>query len=493
MIRGNEKVPEESLSLKTIRGVKATLVGTVGGALLQMFILIVLARLLTPQDYGAYAVALIIVQPLQTAVLSTTERALVIQGEVPEESMSSVLGITFWMMVAIAIVIGLSGLLVAKWFDNVTGATLAACAPILPVAALAMTARAHLRRQMAFGKLVVTDLSSQILGVGGVSILCAMMGFGPFSLVLGSLVQVSVQALGYRSGAIRGTGMNTNFAAARPTLKMAYLLGRISLLEIIQGQVPSIFIGAILGTAQLGLFSRAYSLVQVPIELLTTAILKVLYSSFVTVREDKEKFVRALYRLLECVIVIIFPIGIGMAIAAPQLVGTILGDRWHETEPLIAWLALGSALTMTGTLFASAVEAALHLNAKFYGQLLSLLVSSVLFAVLTRYGLVAASIAFAAAWILYFFVQACLAKVLLHLSLSKLLSSFAPGVVGGAVIGVYVLAVQSALHTLSPVMLLAIEIVGCGVLLACVVAFLFPRLFRELLSYSGLDSFVPGP
>jgi len=475
---------------QTIRGVRATLLGTVSGALLQTVILVVLARLLTPLDYGAYAAANILMLPLQALVLSTTERAIVIQGELSEDSLSSVQGIMFWLMVGVAVVIGASGLVAAERFHNLIGATFAAYAPILPISALTMTARAHLRRRMAFGKMVVVDLIAQTVGVGGVTISFALMGFGPFSLVLGAIAVMLIQALGYRWGAIAAVRIRTNFAEARPTLRTAYLVGKISFLEVIQGQIPSVFIGAILGATQLGFFSRAYSLVQMPIELLTTSISRVLYSSFASVREEKEKFVRALYHLVECATVVIFPIAIGMAVAAPQLVGVILGSRWQATEPLIVWITLASALTMTGTLFANVIEAALHLNAKFYGLLISLCAGIVLFALLTRHGLIDACIALAGAWLLYFLGQVCLAKVLLHLSTFRLFASMTPGLVGGVVVGLYIFAVQTVLHTLSPVMMLIIEIAGCGVLLVGVVGVLFPRLFRELLNYAGLGRFV---
>jgi lipopolysaccharide exporter len=274
-------------------------------------------------------------------------------------------------------------------------------------------------------------------------------------------------------------------------LKTAFLVGNISYLEIVQAQVPFTFIGSILGTTQLGLFSRAYSLVQLPIELLTNAISRVLYSSFVTLRDDKERFVKGLYRLMECATVVIFPIAIGMAVAAPQLVGAVLGPRWLETQPLIPWLTLGSALTMTGTLFAGVIEAALHLRVKFYGQLVTLLVGIVAFALLTRHGLVDASIAFAIAWFLYFLGQVYLAKVLLHLNALDLLVCMAPGLVGGAVVGIYIFSVQMFLSGVATVSLLIVEVIGSGLLLAGVVAFLFPRLFRELLNYSGLDRYLP--
>jgi len=477
---------------RTIRSIRITLLGTLSGAALQMLILVILARLLLPRDYGAYAGALIIIQPLQAGLLSTTERAIVIQGDASAENVSSVQGIMFWLMAILAILIGVSGLLAARWFHNPTAATLAACTPILPVAALAMAARAQLRRSMAFRKLVVTDFIAQFLGAGCIAILCAMMGLGPFSLVLGAFAQISIQALGYRWGAIRAVRMGTNFAEARPTLKTAYFVGKISILEILQGQIPPTFIGTILGTTPLGLYSRSSSLVQLPIELLVTSISRVIYSSFSSVREEKEKFIAAFYQLLEVITVIVFPIAAGMAIAAPQLVGAILGNRWIEAEPLIAWFTVGCALNMTGTIFATVIESALHLNARFYGQLFIIFVGILSFALLTNHGLIDACIAFTITWSLCFVVQMVMARNLLHLEFSQLLRSMTPGLIGAVAVGSYIFAVQTALPALIPTALLLIEVAGSGAILIVVVAVLFPRLFRELLNYSGLKQLVSG-
>src|SRR5258707_999029 len=212
---------------KTIRGVRATLLGTVGGALMQMGILVALARLLTPVDYGTFAAANIVLLPLQALILSTTERAVIIQGDLSDSALSSIESFMFWIMSGFAIAIAAGGGVAWLLFHSLIGATLAASAGALPVAALTMSSRARLRRDMAFGRLVAVDFVAQLLCIGLFSIVCAWMGFGPFSLVIGASSQTIVQAIGYRWGSLRTLRLRMNYAEARATLSPAVPVGRI--------------------------------------------------------------------------------------------------------------------------------------------------------------------------------------------------------------------------------------------------------------------------
>src|SRR5258707_8375802 len=183
-----------------------------------------------------------------------------------------------------------------------------------------MTARARLRRQLAFGQIALADLFAQFVGLGAVNAACAVSGFGPFSLVLGMLVQIFLQSVGYRWGVTGAYRMTTNVSMALPTLRIAYAVGKISIVEIVRGQIPIAFVGPILGSSVLGIFTRAYSLAQLPMEILTMAITRVLLPSFVIVRDDRERFNRVLYQILECVAPVGFPAAAGIAASGPQLV-----------------------------------------------------------------------------------------------------------------------------------------------------------------------------
>src|SRR5258707_3330476 len=103
------------LRAHAIRGLKITLFGAVCNGALQLMILFVLARLLTPRDYGVFAGALVIIQPLQATILLTTEPAIVLQREMPDEELSSVLGVAFWALFALRPGIVVAAIFVAPW------------------------------------------------------------------------------------------------------------------------------------------------------------------------------------------------------------------------------------------------------------------------------------------------------------------------------------------------------------------------------------------
>jgi O-antigen/teichoic acid export membrane protein len=469
------------------RAIRLTLAGSFGSILIQSAILVVLARLLTPNDYGQYAAAMVLVQPLQNVVVSTAERALVIGEELSEQTLATVLGTLLALLIALAFLVGGAALLVAHWFDLPIGNTIAVFCLLLPLAVLPMTERARLRRAFEFGRLVRCDLAAQIAGPGVAAVACAAAGFGPFSLAVGGGVQFAVQAIAYRGGRI--PQIRFSAAVAIAPLKTSFSIAKISAVELFRGQVPATAIGSLLGASPLGLYNRAYMLVQVPVEVLTSALNRVLVPGFVALRSERERFQSTFYKSIEILSMAVVPASVGIAAAAPDLVAVLLGPRWMSVVPLIGWMAAGAGATMLGTQFAVVLEATMHLKAKFYAQLASLAAAIGLFFFLAPMGLVSAAIAFAASFFVYFFIQAALCVAFLDFEPLVLVARLMPGLVGGGVVFATVLAVAQL--NLQPPAALLLDAGGSVVALVVMTVVAFPRMARDLLVHAGLTGSSP--
>jgi lipopolysaccharide exporter len=467
---------------RTARSIRSTFLGAVGAALFQVITLIVLAHLISPIDYGKFAGASIIISIVQRGVLSPLERAIVVSGGRESVSVQSIQGLALVTMLCAACLFSFCGLVAGYFYRSSIGFTLAGASWVLPASACLSPMRAIHRLNMSFDRLVRTDLVAQFVGSTITPIALALLGMKSNSLVLGSLVVVSIQVAGYKRGLANPIRFNFSLSEAWPLLATALRVARFSVLELFQGQVPSIFVGSMLGLAPLGLYNRASSMVQMPLEMMTTSISQVVYSSVVQIRHEPARLASGMYQVLEAIVAITFPIACGMAIAAPQLVDVILGKKWITSEPFIVWLTLGSSMCVVGSFVSVVLESTLFLTARAYAQLASLVSSIVLFLILARYGLIYACIAFALTWLVYLVVQLSMAIVLLQLDLLKVFRAMLPGCVGALLVWVFIFSMQIYLAHVSQIALLAIEVAGSATILGMVLAVFFRRYYSLLLA-----------
>src|SRR5437867_762534 len=198
-----EKPAAETLTARTARAVQWRLAGAVVGAVSQLAVGVLLARLLTPADFGVMAFAFIVLDFARPLLDLGIGGAVVQRVELTDRHVRTAFTFSLLVGVAVAAVIAMVAPLgaVAMRNPNVT--------PILRVLsvgfafqAAATVAEALLRRQLDFRGLFFIDAGSFVLGYGGVAIVLAFRGYGVWSLVWGSIVQ-SLLASGAQLGAVR--------------------------------------------------------------------------------------------------------------------------------------------------------------------------------------------------------------------------------------------------------------------------------------------------
>ncbi|WP_264511394.1 MOP flippase family protein [Flavobacterium sp. N1719] len=116
-------------------------------------------------------------------------------------------------------------------------------------------------------------------------------------------------------------------------------------------------IGKCLGTLQLGLYTRAYSLMLLPVKNLSTVISKVFFPAFAQRQEDKEKLAKHYLQLIQYISLVTFPLLIGLSLVSSEFVIIFLGEKWRAMIPILSLLcivgALQSIVTLNGVIYYS--------------------------------------------------------------------------------------------------------------------------------------------
>lgn len=317
-----------NLRRRTMHGMLAMTVSTGGQAVLQVVFLSVLARLIVPKEFGLVSGALIAVN-LTTVLAESGVGAAIVQREIVTRThmrvaytISVSLGVIAWA-VLFALAPGIEQLL------RLPGLT-----PIVRVIALVfvinnLTLSDYLlARRLQFSRLATAELTAYAVGYGGVAITLAHLGYGAWSIVGGQLAQSTLRTILVTSFAPHAVAPSF---ARQPMKELVnygggYSIGRVALWAATQ--LDNFVVGRYLGAKALGLYGRAYQLVQMPANLFGQVANEVLFPAMAAVQSEEEKLRRVFRVSVAFLALLAMPTAVLAAVTSKPLVLVVLGKDW---------------------------------------------------------------------------------------------------------------------------------------------------------------------
>jgi O-antigen/teichoic acid export membrane protein len=332
----------DDLRGRTISGAFITIASQGTQFLLNLASIMVLARLLTPKDFGLYAMVTTVMGFLwmfQDAGLST---ATVQRQQITHEQVSNL----FWVNVGVG---GVTTLLVAAlspvvaWFyrePRLVVVTLVLSGTFLLTSATVQHI-ALLNRQMRFGLVAMIYIVSLLAGVlTGVGM--ALLGYGYWALVGASVMQVAIRlVLAWLISGWRPQLPSRNTQTWH-MLTFGANITAGSLIHSLARGADNLLIGRFFGAAAVGLYSRASILLIRPLEQFTTPINAVLVPVLSRLQTQPERYRRTFLRAYEAMALISFlATGLLLPLARPVTL-VVLGPRWEEAAPIFAAFSIAA-------------------------------------------------------------------------------------------------------------------------------------------------------
>jgi PST family polysaccharide transporter len=311
---------------------------------LRLVVLVVLARLVSVDGFGLVAQAMIVTGLAALVSEIGMGPALVQRRELTETHIR--------VAFTVSLLSGLA-LMAAIWF----GAPLAAAAfrspAVVPVlrlisstclfTALGATASSLLQRQLAFRALFGVEFTSYFLGYGVVGVTLAVCGYGVWALGWAPVAEALL-----RAGLLYATYPHP----VRPSLARAearqlfhfgagMTLSRLANYAALTGE--KFVVGRQLGAVALGLYSRAYQLMTLPMSEFSEVVGAVLFPAYAEIQNEPARLRRAALVTISLSALAVFPMLAVLAIAAPELVVGILGPMWAGAVVPLQILCLGGA------------------------------------------------------------------------------------------------------------------------------------------------------
>jgi len=304
----------------------------------------ILARILSPQEFGIVAVAQTVVMFLTMIGSAGLAAALVLQREEEMETAHSV----FWANLAIAGLMAVGLYIWADLFAELLGAAEAAyllkvMALLIPIQLCGDVAYSLLARRMAFDRDAAWSVLSESVGALS-AVALALLGWGVWALV----AQLFISALVRLAGLFIATGYRPRFVLSLRKLKALtrFSLGIMGseIFNFITFQSPLVIVSRHLGLADAGAYSAANRFSSIPNQVVLSALMGVLFPVFSHMNDNPARRSDALMLSTQVSTVFLAPMMFGIwAIAEPGML-LIFGEQWAYAWPVLGLLALSKGI-----------------------------------------------------------------------------------------------------------------------------------------------------
>jgi O-antigen/teichoic acid export membrane protein len=311
---------------------------------------LILARLLTPDDFGLLAISMIAVDFLLSITDFGMIPALVQRPEIDERHYDSAWTINMVRALGVSVVVFLAAPLVAGLFAEPRATQLIRAVAIRPVIQAAASIKiADLVRGLRFRSLTFLYIPEALANTI-VSIALAPL-LGVWALIAGALAGPATFALVSYVKAPYRPKISFDAAYSRPLVKFGQWIFLTSLVAVIGSSTVQAVISNQLGAAEVGLYFLAAKLAFIPYELSNKVVSEVAFSLYARLQSDASQARRAFRTILKGVSALLLPISALMMALAPSLVDNVLGPRWDGTADLIRLLTLVSLIDLIGDTF----------------------------------------------------------------------------------------------------------------------------------------------
>lgn len=300
----------------------------------------VMARLLTPNDYGLVGMVAVVTGFVSMYKDLGLSAATIQRSEITSEQISTLFWVNLLLSFGIALLTAAIAPLVA-WFygeSQLTWITVVTAGGFI-VSGIAVQHEALLRRQMKYFALALISLASMAMGYV-VGIIMAWNGFRYWALVSSQLTVAATGTLLIFSFCRWMPGLPKRNTGVRSMIRFGGNLTGFTTINYFSRNLDSLLIGRFWGTQQLGLYTRAYQLMGLPIEQINEPVTSVAVPSLSRLTDSPESYRRAYLRMLEKIALLTMPCVALMIVTSDWIIQIVLGSQWVGATRIFVLLGI---------------------------------------------------------------------------------------------------------------------------------------------------------
>ncbi|MCP5053502.1 MAG: MOP flippase family protein [bacterium] len=333
-----------------VSGIAWSIAAQVAKQLAGFIITIILVRLLTKEDFGLVAMITVFTRFALLFQELGFGAALIQNQEVDERHYSSV----FWLSIGTGIVLMAVTLLAAPAISAFYNEPRLLSLVILIsfdflIGSFSVVQNALLNKQLEYRKLALIETAGLTIS-GGTAIVLALTGTGVYALVWQMLLHSFISVI----LTWKFTGWKPRFLfqwkAIKELLSFSLNLVGLQFFSYWVRNADNLLIGKFVGSSALGIYSRAYATMLMPLNQMTRIFNRVMFSALSKIHQDKKRVKSIYLRSIRAISLVTFPLMMGLAVVSESFVLALFGEKWQEVAPILQVLcAVGLIQCITST------------------------------------------------------------------------------------------------------------------------------------------------
>jgi O-antigen/teichoic acid export membrane protein len=342
---------------KTISGIGWSIVSRVGRQLVQFVIAVILARLLSPEEFGLIGMITVFIGFANIFLDMGFGSALIQKQDAGIVHFDSVFWINVIAGLLITITFLLTSSLIADFFNQPILSPLTKFIALsFLVGSLGIVHTSRLKKSLNFKRLALIEISALALS-GIIAVITALAGLGVWSLALQSvLLSIFTVSLLWINSEWKPR-IKFEFSYVKELLGFSSNLLGFSSFNYWIRNVDNLLIGKVIGSSALGIYGTAYRILLLPLSLISHTIGQVLFPAFSTIQTDKNRISRAYLNITSVIALITFPMMMGLFVVSDHFVKAVFGNQWLDMIPILRIFSIVSMVqsisTVNGNLYLS--------------------------------------------------------------------------------------------------------------------------------------------
>ncbi len=393
----------------------------------------ILARLLSKDDFGLVALALVAINYLSVIKDLGLGTALIQRRDNVDKAANTVFTLNLIFGIFLSTLLIPLAPVVATYFKNPM------VTPVLRwlglsffIGSIGSVHIVWLMRELDYQRKLIPDMGSALIK-GIVSIGLALAGYGVWSLVFGQLVGILSSVILFWVIVPWRPRFALDLKITRSLLAFGTSIISSDILDVTINNLSYIIIGRLYGAIQLGIYTLAYRLPEMLLIGNLWIMANVTFPAFANIQESSDSMRRGFLGAVRLVELIAVPICLGLIIAAEPIVLVVFGDQWLDAIPVLRILALYALVASVGYHVGDVYKAIGRADILLKMTILTLVLMAPALWVGSRYGLLGVAWAYVVAVSVERVISLVIATRIIDVSITDILAQLLPSLKGGLV------------------------------------------------------------
>lgn len=347
-----------SIQKQLFSGVFYTALAKYSGVFISLAVTAVLARLLTPNDFGVVAIATVIITFFNLFTEMGIAPAIIQHKSLTENERSSIFSFTVWTGIGISILFFAASWLIADYYKSDILRPLCQLLSIdLFFASATIVPGSMFYRNKEFKFIAIRSFVIQIASGAG-AVIAAFCGAGLYALIINPILSaILIFAISYQRYPQR-LRLTLGLTAIRKIFSYSAYQFLFNVINYFSRNLDKLLIGKYMSMSALGYYEKSYRLMMLPLQNITQVITPVMHPILSDYQNDKEQLATSYERIVRFLTFIGLPISVLLFFTAHEVTLIIFGDQWLPSVPVFRILSLSVGvqiiLSSSGSIFQAA-------------------------------------------------------------------------------------------------------------------------------------------